>query len=117
MTEKVKIHPLLQRPLYLYALPAELLDTLVLKNDSQIEVPDAARAQEDDAVVSDATGCITCKVFTFAAVSEQREHMRSDFHRFNLKRKLAGQEVVSATEFEKMLDGTMQRTEFVDRQI
>jgi len=117
MSEKDKVHPLLQRPLYLYALPTELLDTLVLKRDSQIEVPDAPPAQEDDFIVSDSTGCITCNIFTFADVSEQREHMRSDLHRFNLKRKLAGQGILSVDEFDKMLDGTMQRAEFVDTQI
>jgi hypothetical protein len=107
MGEKDKVHPLLQRALYLYKLPEELLDTLVLKGDTQIEPHEAPQADEEDCVVSDSTGCITCNIITFADVSQQREHMRSDLHRFNLKRKLAGQKTVSADEFDQMLDGRM----------
>lgn len=114
MSEKEQVHPLLQRPLYLYTLPTELLDTIVLKADTQIDVPEAPRAEGEDFVVSDSTGCITCNIFTFADASQQREHMRSDLHRFNLKRKLASQKIVSADEFDKLLEGMMVQNEFPD---
>jgi hypothetical protein len=119
MTDKDKIHALLQRPLYLYTLPTELLDTLVLKADTQIDVADAPPAAEKDAVVPDATGCSTCNLAGFSDVSQQREHMRSDLHRFNLKRKLAGQKIVYPDEFEQMLDGTIFISDgaFADSQI
>ena len=32
----------------------------------------------------------------------QREHIKSDWHRFNLKRKLKGQEIVSELKFEEI---------------
>ena len=52
-------------------------------------------------------GCVTCNISTFANVSQQREHVGSDLHKFNLKRKLAGQKIVDADEFDKMLDGIL----------
>lgn len=40
----------------------------------------------------------------FADQSEQRRHFRSDWHRFNVKLKLAGKPVFSETEFERVID-------------
>lgn len=49
--------------------------------------------------------CITChQVFEDAAA--QREHYRSDVHRFNLKRKVAGLAPVSAETYNAKQDGT-----------
>ena len=52
-------------------------------------------------------GCVTCNIAAFTSVSQQREHVHSDLHKFNLKRKLAGQKIVNADEFDKMLDGIL----------
>lgn len=104
-----KPHPLLQRPLFVYSLPTELLDTLTLKGETQpqIEEPTTERNEsEHDNTATGTAGCTTCNISTFADVSQQREHVRSDLHKFNLKRKLCGQGVVTADEFDKMLDGT-----------
>jgi hypothetical protein len=109
MNETEKPHPLLQKPLFIYSLPPELLNTLTLKgssNDFIANTLDTATLREPEVTTSGAAGCVTCNISAFASVSEQRDHVRSDLHRFNLKRKLAGQSVATADEFEKMLQGT-----------
>jgi hypothetical protein len=109
MNEKEKPHPLLQKPLFIYSLPTELLNTITLKCDSLPpldDTPGTLTAGEQERDTTGPPGCVTCNISAFADVSQQREHVRSDLHKFNLKRKLAGQKVVAADEFDKMLDGT-----------
>ena len=104
-----KPHPLLQRPLFLYSLPPELLDSLTLKGETHTQIDETTTNSNEsghDNTAAGTAGCATCNISAFADVSQQRDHARSDLHKFNLKRKLSGQKVVSADEFEKMLDGT-----------
>jgi hypothetical protein len=109
MSEVEKPHPLLQKPLLIYSLPSELLDTLTLKGEThpQIEETPTANESEQDNTATGKAGCTTCNMNAFENVSQQREHVRSDLHKFNLKRKVSGQPVVMADEFDKMLDGTL----------
>jgi hypothetical protein len=109
MSEKEKPHPLLQKPLFIYSLPAELLNTIKLKGDANPSIEDTlgtTRKSEQESTHGTA-GCVTCNIAAFTDVSQQREHVRSDLHKFNLKRKLAGQKIVDADEFDKMLDGIL----------
>lgn len=109
MADNDKPHPLLSKPLFIYSLPPELLNTLTLKGDiaqQDDESPVPAKQVKPEKSEAGGTGCVTCNIPSFAHVSIQREHFRSDLHKFNLKRKLAGQKIVSAEEFDKMLDGT-----------
>ena len=48
--------------------------------------------------------CITCHML-FAAGAEQREHYKSEVHRFNLKRKVAGLAPVTAEVYESKQQG------------
>ncbi|TGZ83070.1 hypothetical protein EX30DRAFT_394311 [Ascodesmis nigricans] len=101
-------HPLLRRSLYVYDLPKELLDSLVLKSTSATTIEDdsatpASRAPCDDNDVPSATTCQLCS-FTGSNVVEQRTHAKSDFHHFNVKQKLRGEPVVGEAEFEKLLE-------------
>lgn len=112
MAEKEKPNPLLSKPLFIYSLPTELLNTLTLKGDvipqdEQITKPAKEVKQENSE--AGGTGCVTCNIPSFVHVTIQREHFRSDLHKFNLKRKLAGQKPVSAEEFDKMLDGILRQ--------
>ena len=112
MTESEKPHPLLQKHLYIYSLPSELLDTLTLKDDSHPSVDDTpgpvtpAIQPERETGTTGTAGCVTCNIPVFTDVSQQRDHVRSDLHKFNLKRKLTGQKIVTIDEFDKMLIGT-----------
>jgi hypothetical protein len=109
MADKEKPHPLLSKPLFIFSLPTELLNTLTLKGD--IAPPDdqtsepSKQIKEAENSEAGGTGCVTCNIPSFVHLSLQREHFRSDLHKFNLKRKLAGQKSVSAEEFDRMLDG------------
>ncbi|RPB05254.1 hypothetical protein L873DRAFT_1825403 [Choiromyces venosus 120613-1] len=98
---------LLKRPLYVFDLPDTLLSNLVLKTGR--ETPSPPEAIETSVSTSNqdgeatATSCGLCGTNS-TTVGEQRAHVRSDFHRFNLKRKIAGRAAVLEAEFEKMLE-------------
>jgi hypothetical protein len=109
MSEKEKPHPLLQKPLFVFSLPTELLNTITLKGDANLsidDIPGTATEPEHESTPGTA-GCVACGINAFTNVLQQREHVRSDLHKFNLKRKLAGQKIVNAEEFDKMLDGIL----------
>ncbi|KAH9826993.1 Found in Mitochondrial Proteome [Teratosphaeria destructans] len=121
---------LLQRPLYVFDLPEELLYSLHLKTPpspppavhgggeegapSPTPTPPppptvhgedaaaaaAAAAAEDGA--QPATSCALCGL-TFADLPEQRSHVRSDLHGYNLKQRLRGRKAVSEREFETLV--------------
>src|SRR5215471_5012080 len=101
MSEKEKPHPLLQTPLFIYSLPTELLNTITLKGDVNLSIDNTTPQPEQESTPGTA-GCVACNIAAFASVTQQREHVRSDLHKFNLKRKLAGQKTVNADEFDKM---------------
>ncbi|KAF8429164.1 ankyrin repeat and zinc finger domain-containing protein [Tirmania nivea] len=92
---------LLQRPLYIYDLPEELLTTLTSKDDAptQSEPQPVPTTTPSDIP---ATNCTICS-FTAHTVGEQRTHTRSDLHKLNMKRKIRGQRILNETEFERML--------------
>lgn len=103
-----------QRPLYVFDLPDELLSTITLKNQpNQIPVEDTPRinpnpneSSESSASESSspakATACNLCGL-SFASVAEQRTHVRSDLHGYNLKQKIKGLKSVGEIEFEKLI--------------
>ncbi|PFH59617.1 hypothetical protein XA68_12104 [Ophiocordyceps unilateralis] len=100
---------LLRRPLYVYDLPAQVLDTLELKADTHDvdheSTPPLPREETPELSTEEAPGAQSCSlcVMSFTAVDDQRSHLRSDFHQYNLKQKLRGQKPVSETEFEKLV--------------
>ncbi|KAB5560086.1 hypothetical protein GE09DRAFT_77422 [Coniochaeta sp. 2T2.1] len=99
---------LLRRPLYLYDLPTEVLDTLSLKTDGDVQEEPVATHEDsrssspgpDNVVGSQA--CSLCSL-SFATVQDQRGHLKSDLHQYNLKQKLRGQSPVSEAEFENLI--------------
>jgi hypothetical protein len=105
----------LQRPLYVFDLPEELLYTLTLKAqpDGQSTPASTSLAVEKnpkpEAVSSDeklepskATSCSLCGL-SFVNLQDQRTHVKSDLHNYNLKQKLKGLQPVSEVEFEKLV--------------
>ncbi|KAF2751345.1 ankyrin repeat and zinc finger domain-containing protein 1 [Sporormia fimetaria CBS 119925] len=108
-----KAEHLLQKPLYIFDLPEEILSTLSLKNQSDRPVvsppqttrpaaPSPAPSETDPNSRTNATSCNLCGL-NFASVSEQREHVRSDFHGYNLRQKVKGLQPVGEAEFEKLI--------------
>ncbi|KAE8349830.1 hypothetical protein BDV28DRAFT_140395 [Aspergillus coremiiformis] len=107
-TETPIAEELLKRPLYVYDLPQELLATLSAKSeDHAIPAPDNAiitpEKPEEDAqelAIATSTSCALCNV-SFLNVQEQRDHVRSDHHRYNVKAQLRGNPTLNEAQFNK----------------
>lgn len=106
---------LLQRPLYVFDLPEEILSTITLKSEPNrpapetppppIATPTGEPSENSDTEAGSpakATSCNLCGL-TFPSVTEQRGHVRSDLHGYNLKQKMKGLNPVGEAEFEKLI--------------
>ncbi|KAI1080175.1 hypothetical protein F5B20DRAFT_541081 [Whalleya microplaca] len=104
---------LLRRPLYVYDLPAEVLSTLTLKEDANesqaetngdpaTETPDESHNSPSESLVG-SQSCSLCSL-SFTGLQEQRSHLKSDLHHYNLKQKLRGLKPVSEADFEKLIE-------------
>lgn len=94
--------------LYTLELRAELNDGLDVSVPQQ---SDADTSSKLDTTTSDnldgttkalATSCALCNL-DFSTVLEQRSHVRSDLHGYNLKQKMRGQTSVNENEFDKLV--------------
>ncbi|KAL9035765.1 MAG: hypothetical protein Q9180_004678, partial [Flavoplaca navasiana] len=108
---------LLKKPLYVFDLPPELLISLHLKQQlvsepHTSEVPPSlpSDASHIDSGCQDAKGssapstsCLLCNA-RFSDLQEQRRHVKSDWHNYNLKQKLRGHKSVTDVEFDKLVD-------------
>jgi hypothetical protein len=99
-------YPLLQKPLYAYQLPQQLLDILSVRSAvapvaEEEPAPKAAEPTAASLVPAGALSCQACGNVVFQDVDEQRRHFRSDWHRFNV----AGKKGVTEEEFEAMDGG------------
>jgi len=115
MAPKPQNEDLLSKPLYIFDLPEELLYTLTLKDASGTTPSAPPNEQEqprtDDRVVTTADGssskpaassCSLCNL-RFPTLQEQRAHVRSDLHNYNLKQQIRGLPPVNEAEFEKLI--------------
>lgn len=97
----------LQKPLYLFDLPKAILDSLKVKGQQihTVEPTEEPKVVEENLnpSTSSATSCNLCNA-KFSNVQEQRQHVKSDFHKYNLKQRLKGLTAVTETEFEKLLE-------------
>ncbi|MCJ1228610.1 hypothetical protein MMC12_005271 [Toensbergia leucococca] len=107
---------LLKRPLYVFDLPHELLVTLHLKDStaSQHSVELESRHASDLGSQGDkfkqesissktSTSCVLC-LASFQNVQDQRHHVKSDWHGYNLKQKIKGLALVTENEFENLVE-------------
>ena len=111
---------------HLFALPTILLETLTPRNDisSRDLAPQPQPAADGDGTVKieetlskDPTAtsasttlgrsCNVCQGASFANVDDQRNHFRSDWHRYNVKLRLNGKEVVAETQFIRLIEGLL----------
>lgn len=98
-----------------YDLPQEVLTTLTPKADTDLEdtsndatpipatpgVPPRTPPSDGPAAAGSQT-CSLCGL-NFATVLDQRGHLKSDIHHYNLKQKLRGQKPVSEAQFEELI--------------
>lgn len=91
-----------------YDLPQELLATLTVKSDPQSvaiqhDTEPERRKQEEtipEHTVASTTSCTLCKV-PYLNLQEQRDHARSDHHRYNVRAQLRGNPTLDETQFAK----------------
>ncbi|EME45637.1 hypothetical protein DOTSEDRAFT_52861 [Dothistroma septosporum NZE10] len=114
MAARFDADKLLQRPLYVFDLPEEILYTLQLKTQPtpapEVEEqpsPNSSPTSSDcddkqNGGPSKATSCALCGL-TFPDLLEQRSHVRSDLHNYNLKQKMRGKKAVGEAEFERLV--------------
>lgn len=111
--------PLTSLPPKVYDLPSEVLATLTLKTDvdshpqlsdiSSTSPPPDTGDDPENAVGSRA--CSLCGL-SFAVVQDQRSHLKSDWHQYNLKQKLRGNQTVTEVEFEKLIESMCGKIRF-----
>lgn len=105
---------LLKRPLYVFDLPQELLVTLHLKDPTILPRPIDHNPQPSECAPgkvverpvgerNTSTTCQLCRT-SFSNVQEQRLHVKSDWHSYNLKQKVRGVQCVTENEFEKLVN-------------
>ncbi|KAK9459562.1 uncharacterized protein V1516DRAFT_687300 [Lipomyces oligophaga] len=102
-------------PFYVYSLPSALLSTLTpieaqnftptnsLSLDSSSSLNPATDPLAFSVLPTEDVKCGTCG-YLASSQQEQRDHYRSDYHRFNVKRKVVGLDAVDLPTFEQMLD-------------
>ncbi|OAQ68657.1 C2H2 finger and ankyrin domain-containing protein [Pochonia chlamydosporia 170] len=106
-----KADDILRRPLYVYDLPGTVLESLTLKADSdstQIadeEITRTPNEKSPDASTENLVGSQSCSLcaLQFTSLQDQRSHLKSDFHNYNLKQKMRNRTPVSEVEFEKLI--------------
>lgn len=94
-----------------FDLPTELLVTLTSKtNEQQTPIPTSEvepdsrpdQLENKNEAVTSTTSCSMCQV-SFHGVEEQREHVRSDHHRYNLKCRMRGTAPLNEEAFAKLV--------------
>lgn len=95
--------------LIVYDLPQELLATLSVKSQTasvavQNTEPTPEKQAEGEAehAIASTTSCPLCKV-PYLNVQEQRDHARSDHHRYNVKAQLRGNPTLDEMQFAKAI--------------
>lgn len=104
------------RQLNVYALPPDLLSSLSVRTIAELDEPAEAGPSKSTTVATKAATlptagagglrCQTCPHATFEAVEDQREHFKSDWHRYNAKARIEGKKVVSAEQWDELAEGT-----------
>lgn len=88
-------------------MPAELLESLTIKATNETPQPakedpvasDIVKEENDDASTA---ACRLCQV-PFQGVEEQRAHVKSDHHKYNLKARIKGTPVMNEAEFNRAI--------------
>jgi hypothetical protein len=98
---------------YLFGLPEALLDSLSVRKlgflNENVAVKQEEEDQEEATSRPRAIGPKSCNVCPGAAhvsVQDQRDHFKSDWHRYNVKIRLNNGRTASESEFASLVDGT-----------
>ena len=111
MADKQEVSPFLRRPLYVFDLPPELLLSLHVANPSEQQRQQVTEFDQDESARdriapneegAKSTSCKLCQV-VFKNVQDQRQHVKSDFHKYNLKLSLKQMPSVDEATFIRMI--------------
>lgn len=93
---------------YVFSLPPDLLDTLRPRNIAAPPIPrDLSPPSRPSAPTTGSKSCNICLGASFTDVDDQRTHFRSDWHRYNVKLRLRGADVVTESQFASLVEGEM----------
>lgn len=103
-----------------YDIAPEVLNSITLRNtsDTSLTHEDEGESQSrksvspspsSDSLVG-SQSCSLCSL-SFSSLEEQRSHLKSDFHNYNLKQKLRGSKPVSEDEFERLIAGKSEKAQ------
>jgi hypothetical protein len=102
----------MRQPLYAFDLPPELLYSLTIRTTGhevsqqnelvESQSPSSAPPSGEDDSTTKASACGLCGV-SYPSVQEQRQHVKSDFHRYNLKLQVKGVPPLNETTFVQMI--------------
>lgn len=105
-------HKLMSQP-PVYDLPSKVLDSLTTKTDSDnapifndeeiARTPDEGNPDVSSENLVGSPSCSLCGL-AFSSPQDQRSHLKSDLHHYNLKQKLRNGKAVSEQEFEKLME-------------
>ncbi len=96
---------------HVFRLPVEILDTLTPRNLWNQSAPENDTQEalspkpKPTSLAPGSKSCNICNGVNFIDVEEQRSHYRSDWHRYNVKTRLAGGESVDEAAFGQLVDG------------
>ena len=100
----------------MYDIPPDILKSLSLKDASGSLEPQegsvtglSPRRSTSSLAADTLVGSQSCSLcsLAFLTVQDQRSHLKSDLHHYNLKQKLRGGIVASEAEFEKLIGGVL----------
>ncbi|KAG5440315.1 hypothetical protein PCANB_001885 [Pneumocystis canis] len=95
----------LSKPLYIYKIPEELLSTLITEEDEMFIISEKINntsIYEFNQEIS--LICSICKKIEFNSTEEYIMHIKTDWHKFNLKRETVGMPVLDYKEFKKEIE-------------
>jgi len=95
-----------------YDLPADILASLTPKEGAEpekesIDTPPPTKEPSTEEKADNIAGSKACSLcgVKFHTVEDQRSHVRSDLHGYNLKQRIRGAKPVSENDFEKLVGG------------
>ena len=119
-------HPSNPHSRHLFALPAPLLETLTPRNDissrdltqqsqpiadgdgtTKIDEPSSRDPTIAPTSTTSGRSCNVCQGTSFSNVEGQRNHFRSDWHRYNVKLRLNGKDTVAESKFNQLVECTL----------
>lgn len=94
---------------HVFSLPTSFLDTLTPRNFISQTPPlsGSPTPATHPPQIQGARACNVCLAATFADVDEQRNHYRSDWHRYNAKVRMNGGTAVTEPNFALLVDGAL----------